>query len=106
MSEHPTCRPKPWRRLNRPNKSLKKFVDLFSEEHNNMISIKGIYEKGNIRPEEEIPFKGRKNVIITFLENDEHSEVREMTLNAPHMEFWTDPREDIYNDLDPKNENR
>lgn len=71
-----------------------------------MISIKGIYEKGNIHPKEEVPFKGKKNVIITFLENDEPSEVREMSLNTKHTEFWTDSREDIYNDLDPKNENR
>ena len=34
-----------------------------------MLTIKGIYDGKKIEPSEEIPFKGKKNVIITFLED-------------------------------------
>lgn len=71
-----------------------------------MISIRGTYESGNITPDEKIPFKERKNVIITFLENDEFPEVRDMSLNLHQLDFWRDSKEDIYNDLLPENENR
>ncbi len=71
-----------------------------------MISIKGTFNKGKVIPDEKVPFKGEKKVIITFLENDEGAEVRKMSLNAHSLDFWNDSREDIYNDLDPKNESR
>lgn len=57
-------------------------------------------------PDEKVPFKGEKKVIITFLENDESTEVRQMSLNAHSLDFWNDSKEDIYNDLDPKNESK
>jgi hypothetical protein len=33
-----------------------------------MLTIRGIYDGEKIEPSEEIPFKGKRNVIITFLE--------------------------------------
>jgi len=33
-----------------------------------MLTIKGIYDGKEIKPSEEIPFKEKRNVIITFLE--------------------------------------
>jgi len=33
-----------------------------------MLTIKGIYDGEKIEPSEEIPFKEKRNVIITFLE--------------------------------------
>ena len=33
-----------------------------------MLTIRGVYDGKEIRPSEEIPFKGKKDVIITFLE--------------------------------------
>jgi len=33
-----------------------------------MLAIRGIYDGKRIKPSEEIPFKEKRNVIITFLE--------------------------------------
>lgn len=42
-----------------------------------MVIIKGIYDGGKIELLEEVPFKGRRKVIVTFLEESiENTDVR------------------------------
>ena len=69
-----------------------------------MQTIKGIYENGVIHPSDELKVKGKKNVIITFLDDEEFSDnnnkdnitpiilsqfsVLEEDWNAPGMEEY------------------
>ena len=64
-----------------------------------MISVKGVFDGEVVRPVEKIKIKDKRNVIITFLdeENDpEMNEIREMTHNPSGFEFWNDEDEDLY----------
>lgn len=49
---------------------------LHIEEAGPMLTIKGIYDGDKIKPLEEIPYKDKRNVIITFLDEDARDDER------------------------------
>lgn len=70
-----------------------------------MLSVKGVYDGEVVRPLEKLNFRNKRNVIITFIDdNDEEmSDIREMTLNSSGFEFWHEEEEDLYGEyLDVK----
>lgn len=46
-----------------------------------MLSVKGIYEKGKIKLNEEVPTERKVEVIVTFLENIEEEGYRKLDLD-------------------------
>jgi predicted DNA-binding antitoxin AbrB/MazE fold protein len=65
-----------------------------------MITIKGEYENGQVKLLEQVPFKKRNKVLITFLdeEEDEEESLRNLSLKAPNAleSYLYDEREDLY----------
>lgn len=64
-----------------------------------MLAIKGIYDGKSIIPLDKIDIKTKSKVIITFLEeiNDlEMEEIRNLASSTDGLEFWSDEREDLY----------
>jgi hypothetical protein len=64
-----------------------------------MLAIKGIYDGKSILPLEKIDFKSKSKVIITFVEeiNDlELEEIRSIASSTDGFDFWSDEREDLY----------
>ena len=70
---------------------------------NFMKTIKGEFEKGNIKLLEEAPSGHQNKVLITFLEDDENEDyvLRTISLQQPasFMEYLQDEREDLYQDF-------
>jgi len=66
-----------------------------------MLAIRGIYDGKNIRITDKLSEKKKFKVIITFVEeidsNDE--ELRSFSSQTKGLEFWSDPREDLYQDF-------
>jgi len=46
-----------------------------------MLSVKGVYENGEIKLKEKIPISGEIPVIVTFLEDIEKEEPQKLDLN-------------------------
>ncbi len=70
-----------------------------------MLSLNGIYDKGQIRLTEPVSEKRKFKVVVTFIEavgEEEDIAVRNMASNPQAFEFWNDPAEDIYQDYLPK----
>jgi len=68
-----------------------------------MLSITGIYDGKSIYPVEAINEHRNYKVIITFVEELNHSEAEALKLryfgfNNPALDFWDNPEEDIYQD--------
>ena len=68
-----------------------------------MLSVTGIYDGKSIYPTEAIKERKRFKVIITFVEELDNSEteetgIRNFGTNMASLEFWNDPKEDIYQD--------
>lgn len=64
-----------------------------------MLAIKGIYDGKSIIPLDKIDIKTKSKVIITFLEeiNDlEMEEIRSLASSTDGLDFWSDEREDLY----------
>jgi hypothetical protein len=66
-----------------------------------MFAIRGIYDGKSIKITDKIKERKKFKVIITFVEeidsNDE--EFRSFSSQTKGLEFWHDPREDIYQDF-------
>ena len=68
-----------------------------------MLSVTGIYDGKSIFPTETIREDRKYKVIITFVEEldniaSEEMGLRHFGVNNPSLEFWNDPKEDIYQD--------
>ena len=68
-----------------------------------MLSVTGIYDGKSIFPTEVIHEQRKYKVIITFVEELDNTESEELSLrnfgvNNASLEFWNDPKEDIYQD--------
>ena len=68
-----------------------------------MLSVTGIYDGKSIFPTEVLHEQRKYKVIITFVEelNNVESEdlnIRNFGTNNPALDFWNDPKEDIYQD--------
>jgi hypothetical protein len=71
-----------------------------------MVAVKGIFNGQSILLLEKVEAKPNTKVVVTFLdENGPEDDTRELTSQANGFEFWTDSREDIYQDFLPKTEN-
>ncbi len=70
-----------------------------------MLSVKGIYEGGQIKLLEKVQSRKRSKVIITFIEENprgEDEKLRSFASNTEAMSFWDNDAENIYQDLIPK----
>ena len=70
-----------------------------------MLSVKGIYEEGQVKLLEKVQSRKRSKVIITFIEENPGSEnetIRSFASNTDAMPFWNNDAENIYQDLIPK----
>lgn len=71
-----------------------------------MLSIKGIYNDGNIKFAENIKIDGPKEVIVTFLDKElsdiSSSELYSMAEKNGSFDFLKEPGEDIYTDSNLK----
>ncbi len=68
-----------------------------------MLSVAGIYDGKNIRPLSEINDRKRYKVIITFVEElegteTEDADIRNFGTSHASLDFWDNPKEDIYHD--------
>ena len=65
-----------------------------------MLAIRGIYDGKTIKLIDKITEKKKYKVIITFVEeifpNDE--DLRIFSSQTTGLDFWNDPKEDIYQD--------
>ncbi len=70
-----------------------------------MKTLRGVYENGEIRLSNKMPINGTKNVLVTFLEDQEEIEdsfIRNITLQqSTHTmkQYLNDEREDLYQDF-------
>ena len=69
-----------------------------------MLSVTGIYDGKNIYPLDEINERKKYRVIITFVEELENTDIEDADIrnfgtNHASLEFWDDPKEDIYQDF-------
>ncbi len=65
-----------------------------------MLTVEGIYDGKNFVALEGFPKEKRFKVMITFVEElDESEELRDFSANNDSFEFWTDSREDLYQDF-------
>jgi len=70
-----------------------------------MIAVKGIYDGQSVQLLDKLTDHRKYRVIVTFLEEIDPTdkELREFTSQTTGLEFWSDTREDIYQDfLKPK----
>ena len=69
-----------------------------------MKTVRGVYEDGNIKLLEPMPATGIKNILITFIdenEKEDETEVRGTTLQVATKQlkdYLKDEREDLYQD--------
>ncbi len=64
-----------------------------------MITIKGVYENGQIKLLEEPPVNKKNKVLITFIDDSEADSIRELSIQQLNTEFTNyleDKREDLY----------
>jgi hypothetical protein len=64
-----------------------------------MITIKGIYENGQVKLLETPPVNSTNKVLITFIEEDEENDMRKLSFTQSTEEFKNyleDSGEDIY----------
>jgi hypothetical protein len=68
-----------------------------------MLSVTGIYEAKTIYPTEALKEHRKYNVMITVVEeidesDTEDAEIRSFGRATTSLEFWKNPKEDIYQD--------
>ena len=64
-----------------------------------MFAIKGVYDGEKIVPLEKIPNIKKSKVIITFIEDiSDDSQIRDFTAQTDSFTFWSDERENLYQD--------
>jgi hypothetical protein len=71
----------------------------------NMLAVYGIYDGKTVRITDGITEKKKYKVVVTFIEElqQEDYELLEFSAQTKGLDFWEDPREDIYQDyLTPK----
>jgi len=65
-----------------------------------MVAVKGIFNGQTIQLLEKVEAKQNTKVLVTFLdENDPEDDTKDLTAQANGLEFWTNSREDIYQDF-------
>lgn len=65
-----------------------------------MLSLRGIYDGKKIVALDEMPKDRRFKVIITLIEEiGEEEDIRKFTAQTSGLDFWNNPREDLYQDF-------
>lgn len=65
-----------------------------------MLTVNGIYNGKEFVVSEKFPKNKNFKVIITFVEEiDEPEEVRQFAAQTDALAFWSDEREDLYQDF-------
>jgi hypothetical protein len=66
-----------------------------------MLTVRGIYDGKNVTIIDKIKEKKKFKVIVTFIEELHISDldIRDFSAQTSGLDFWEDPREDIYQDL-------
>jgi hypothetical protein len=66
-----------------------------------MLTVRGIYDGKNVTIIDKIKGKKKFKVIVTFIEELHISDqdIRDFSAQTSGLDFWEDPREDIYQDL-------
>ena len=71
-----------------------------------MLSIRGIYDKGQIQLLEKISSRKRSKVIVTFVDEPsnraEEEKTRAFANNTDSFSFWDNDAENIYQNYLPK----
>ena len=71
-----------------------------------MLSIRGIYDKGQIQLLEKISSRKRSKVIVTFVDEPsnraEEEKIRAFANNTDSFSFWDNDAENIYQNYLPK----
>jgi len=65
-----------------------------------MLAVKGIYDGKSVFLIDKFTEKKKYKVVVTFLEeiNDDHEELRNFSAKTNGLQFWENPKEDIYQD--------
>ena len=65
-----------------------------------MLAIRGIYDGKTIKLIDKITEKKKYKVIITFIEEiyPDDEDLRSFSSQTTGLDFWNDPKEDIYQD--------
>lgn len=65
-----------------------------------MIAEHGIYDGKSVKLLGKLPGKKKYNVIVTFVEELESTDtsLRKFSAQTQGLDFWKDPREDVYRD--------
>lgn len=66
-----------------------------------MLAVKGIYDGKSVKLLDKLTDRRKYKVVVTFLEEIEATddELRDFTSQTSGLNFWNDPREDIYQDF-------
>jgi predicted transcriptional regulator len=65
-----------------------------------MLAVKGIYDGKSVKLLDKLTDHRKYKVVVTFLEEIETTdeELRDFTSQTTGLDFWNDPKEDIYQD--------
>lgn len=65
-----------------------------------MLAVKGIYDGKSVKLLDKLADHRKYKVVVTFLEEIETTdeELRDFTSQSSGLDFWSDPKEDIYQD--------
>lgn len=66
-----------------------------------MLAVRGIYDGKSVKLLDKLTVRKKYKVVVTFLEEIEPTdeELRDFTSQTTGLDFWEDPREDIYQDF-------
>ena len=66
-----------------------------------MFAVRGIYDGKSVKLLDKLTDRRKYKVVVTFLEEIESTgeELRDLTSQTSILDFWNDPREDIYQDF-------
>lgn len=66
-----------------------------------MLAVRGIYDGKSVKLLDKLTVRKKYKVVVTFLEEIEPTddELRDFTSQTSGLDFWEDPREDIYQDF-------
>lgn len=70
-----------------------------------MFSVRGIYDGKSVKITDKISEKKKYKVVVTFIEELEKEDNgnRDLYAQTSGLDFWEDPKEDLYQDyLKPK----
>ena len=65
-----------------------------------MLAVKGIYDGKSVLLTDKFTDKKKYKVVVTFIEEikDDQEELRNFSAQTSGLQFWENPKEDIYQD--------